>query len=81
MSDQPKLPGGKYMSTVKLGPKGQIVIPKEVRQLYSIQPGDSLLLLADRDRGIALIPESHYREMSEFFARLFTQVFPTSTSS
>ncbi|HML49459.1 MAG TPA: AbrB/MazE/SpoVT family DNA-binding domain-containing protein, partial [Clostridia bacterium] len=43
-----------YMSCVKVGPKGQIVIPKEVRDMFGIQPGDSLLLLADSQRGIAL---------------------------
>lgn len=48
MSDQ------QYMSSVKVGPKGQIVIPKEVREMFSIQPGDTLLLLADAHRGIAL---------------------------
>ncbi len=46
--------GQRFMSTVKLGPKGQIVIPKEVREMFSLEPGDSLLLLADAGRGIAL---------------------------
>jgi len=41
---------GKYMSSVKVGPKGQIVIPKEVRDLFQIQPGDTLMLLAGRGR-------------------------------
>lgn len=39
------------MSTVKLGPKGQIVIPKEVREMFGLEPGDSLLLLADAKPG------------------------------
>ena len=43
-----------YMGTVKLGPKGQIVIPKEVREMFGIESGDSLVLLADVQRGIAL---------------------------
>ena len=47
-------PEGKFLAMVKVGPKGQIVIPSEVRELFGIQPGDSLLLLADRDQGIAL---------------------------
>ncbi|MBU5484453.1 AbrB/MazE/SpoVT family DNA-binding domain-containing protein [Clostridium sp. MSJ-11] len=45
---------GKYMSSVKVGAKGQIVIPKEARDLFGIKPGDTLLLLADVDRGIAI---------------------------
>lgn len=41
-------PDGKFMAAVKVGPKGQIVIPAEVRELFGIAPGDTLLLLADR---------------------------------
>ena len=43
-----------FMSSVKLGPKGQIVIPKEARAMFGIAPGDTLGLLADRKKGIAL---------------------------
>ena len=42
------------IATVKLGPKGQIVIPKEVREMFNISPGDSLVLMAHPKRGIAL---------------------------
>lgn len=49
-------PDGKFMAPVKVGPKGQIVIPAEVREMLHIEPGDTLLLLADREEGIA-IPE------------------------
>lgn len=45
---------GKFMSTVKVGPKGQIVIPKEVRDMFGIETGSVLILLADRERGIAI---------------------------
>lgn len=48
-------PEGKFAATVKVGEKGQIVIPKGARDLFGIGPGDSLLLLADRDRGIAIV--------------------------
>lgn len=43
-----------YLSMVKLGPKGQIVIPKEVRDMFGVGPGDCLVLMAHPKRGIAL---------------------------
>ena len=41
-----QFPKGKFISMVKVGEKGQIVIPKGARDLFSIQPGDNLLLLS-----------------------------------
>jgi AbrB family looped-hinge helix DNA binding protein len=49
-----KIPKGKYIATVSVGEKGQIVIPKKARDMFNIQPGDTLLLLADVKRGIAI---------------------------
>ena len=43
-----------YMTSVRLGPKGQIVIPKDAREMFGLEPGDQLVLLADRKKGIAL---------------------------
>ena len=51
-------PKGKFISIVKVGDKGQIVIPKGARELFGIRPGDQLLLMADKKRGIALIDEN-----------------------
>lgn len=42
------------MASVRLGPKGQIVIPKDAREMFGLEPGDQLVLLADRKKGIAL---------------------------
>ncbi len=50
-----QFPKGKFISLVKVGEKGQIVIPKGARELFDIQPGDQLLLMADKKRGIALV--------------------------
>jgi AbrB family looped-hinge helix DNA binding protein len=50
-----QFPKGKFLSIVKVGEKGQIVIPKGARELFGIRPGDSLLLMADKKRGIALV--------------------------
>lgn len=48
-------PEGKYAWTAKVGEKGQIVIPKEARNLFDIKPGDTLLLLGDKEQGIAIV--------------------------
>lgn len=56
MKSLPPLPG-KYAWVATVGAKGQIVIPKEARELFDIKPGDSLLLLGDVDRGIAIPPK------------------------
>ena len=46
---------GKYIfGVVKVGDKGQIVSPKDARQVYDIKPGDALIMLGD-ERGIALL--------------------------
>ena len=47
------LPKGKHVfGTVKVGEKGQIVIPKEARALFGIKPGDNLLILGDDATGL-----------------------------
>ena len=67
-----QMPKGKFMSTVKVGEKGQIVIPKDAREMFQIKPGDTLLLLADIDRGIALVQNDGLLE----FARSMQQEEP-----
>ncbi|MFR6056244.1 MAG: AbrB/MazE/SpoVT family DNA-binding domain-containing protein [Eubacteriales bacterium] len=62
-----KFPEGKFMATVKVGPKGQIVIPKEAREMFGLKAGDALLFLADKEQGIAIQPfeyaENFFKEV------------------
>ena len=57
MKDRPK---GRYAWTATVGEKGQIVIPKQARELFGIEPGDVLLLLGDEKRGIAIPPKKQF---------------------
>ena len=46
---------GKYVGISKVGEKGQIVIPKEARDMFDIKPGDSLIILCDINQGMAIV--------------------------
>ena len=56
-------PEGKYAWTATVGEKGQIVIPKQARDIFGIKPGDTLLLLGDETRGIAIPPKGAFAEL------------------
>lgn len=57
-----KMPEGKFIAPVRVGEKGQIVIPKGARELFDIEPGDTLLLMADVHQGIAIVPNEAYNQ-------------------
>ena len=63
-----KGPDGRAAWTATVGTKGQIVIPREAREMFDIQPGDTLILLGDPARGIAIPPV-------ESFDTLFGRIF------
>ena len=44
----------KIFGTAKVGEKGQIVIPKEARELFGIEPGDTMLILGDKACGLVI---------------------------
>ena len=50
-----KKDGKLHAWTAKVGSKGQIVIPKEAREIFSIETGDNLLILGDERRGLAIL--------------------------
>lgn len=57
-------PRGKHIfGLVKVGDKGQIVIPSKARKIFGIEPGDSLIVLGDEGQGIALIKEKGLLDM------------------
>jgi len=60
-----KAPQGKHAWTAKVGEKGQIVIPKEAREIFGIKPGDTLLLLGDEAQGIAIVNNDAYKHFAE----------------
>ncbi|MBO4831922.1 MAG: AbrB/MazE/SpoVT family DNA-binding domain-containing protein [Oscillospiraceae bacterium] len=59
-----KRPKGTYAWTATVGEKGQIVIPKQARDIFGIEPGDTLLLLGDVKRGIAIPPKSRFDSLA-----------------
>ena len=58
------MPGGKHVlgkansrrvfGTAKVGDRGQIVIPKEARDFFGIEPGDTLLILGQHEAGLSV---------------------------
>ncbi|ROR23911.1 AbrB family looped-hinge helix DNA binding protein [Mobilisporobacter senegalensis] len=62
-------PKGKHIfGSVKVGERGQIVIPKKAREIFNINPGDSLLVLGDEEQGIAL---AQYDRLMNFIEAVY----------
>lgn len=55
----------KFLWTAKVGEKGQIVIPKEAREVFNIKSGDTLLLLGDKEKGIAIAKYDDYIKFAQ----------------
>lgn len=59
-------PKGKHIfGLVKVGERGQIVIPKKARDIFNIAPGDSLLVLGDEAQGIAIVKNESFLQFAE----------------
>lgn len=53
-----------YLELLRLGERGQIVIPKEAREIFDINPGDTLLVLGDEEQGIAVVKADVMKEVA-----------------
>ena len=62
---------GKYAWMVKIGEKGQFVIPKEARELFDLHPGTEILVLGDENRGLAILPKEMQQE---YITRIFSEI-------
>ena len=60
---------GKYIWTAKVSNKGQIVIPKEARDVFGISEGDTLILFGDTEKGIAIAKYNDYLKFAEAIFR------------
>ena len=55
----------KFVGISKVGEKGQIVIPKEARDMFDIKPGDSIIVLCDKAQGIALLKADAIEDLTD----------------
>ncbi len=53
----------RFIVSVKVGEKGQIIVPKEAREMFDIKPGDTLMVLGDKERGLALMKSDEVYEL------------------
>lgn len=59
----------RFAGTATVGEKGQIVIPKAIRDMFGIRPGDTLMILADKKKGIAIPPQDQFDALYELIGK------------
>ena len=60
-----KVLSDRFIVSVKVGPKGQITIPKEAREMFDIKEGETLMVLGDKKRGIAILKADAFYNLAE----------------
>ncbi len=53
----------RFIVSVKVGPKGQITIPAEARKMFDIKEGDTLMILGDKERGLAIVKDDEFYKL------------------
>ena len=56
----------RFIVSVKVGPKGQITVPSEARRMFDIKEGDTLMVMGDKEKGIALIKDTEFYKLIGF---------------
>lgn len=60
-----KVEDDRFIVSVKVGPKGQITMPKEAREMFDIKEGDTLMVMCDKTRGIAIVKADALYDLME----------------
>ena len=60
----------KFVGIAKVGEKGQIVIPKEARDMFDIKSGDSVIVLCDKEKGMAILKADAIEDLTD---KVFTK--------
>lgn len=55
----------KFMGICKVGEKGQIVIPKQARDMFNIEPGDNVIVLCDKKKGMAIVKADFFDTITD----------------
>ena len=53
----------RFIISVKVGPKGQITIPSAARKMFDIKEGDTLMVMGEKEKGIALIKDDVFYQL------------------
>lgn len=60
-----KVEDDRFIVSVKVGPKGQITMPKEAREMFDLKEGDTLMVMGDKARGIAIVKADALYDLME----------------
>ena len=55
----------RFIVSVKVGPKGQITLPKEAREMFDIKVGDTIMVLGDKEKGLAIMKADIFYSLME----------------
>lgn len=55
--------GNRFIVSVKVGPKGQITIPSQARKIFNIKEGDTLMIMGDIKRGLAIVKDDMFYQL------------------